>query len=714
MLRRVATFLATALFTAAVVEATPNQATPVATSVEIRVTPGFDHVPLPIALPNLDLADATLTSDLPWTEPTLDVENGAVVLGLATSELNISRTAVVTVTTETQVVEIFVHAIVAPLNAYRLVEDPVRPYIYGIHYVRDQIGAIFRYDPYSSQPLESITVGETTTDLAIGTDGSELAAISSLSEEIHIIDLESFSVTEVISLPDFGGHSSNDGIEGDVAFGPGDVIYYIDGTWGPVLRAYDRSEGRVIQAVKFSGSESLTNTTGFQDIALNPEKTVMVAMPQYGWGAGAHSPTIASFDVADDGRVSRREELSGISNFNRDPFKAQVLMSADGAVSFLKDLSVDTMSLTNQQGRFSGTVWSVSGDGRLVATAAEIADSRTGMTVFNLPVSSEASAFTRDNYRFVYFDPSTRELVTVDLVKEVGPDLISGDLFPPEGAVVLAPEELRWTAVLGISQYDVYLGTNEAAVATATPESDLYLGRIANTQVALAESLPTNQDYFWRVDPINGNGPVMMPVRSFRVNPAVVSLREIEAQTVSVHQNWTTTFEISSTEAGQAFSVEASEPWITVSPRSGTLPVTVTVTLDATQAEAASNFGSIEIEAAGGTQLLPVLLEVEPFHPTKMVSDPDSSLVYIISENDDNYWTNDPGTRAYLLEVDTATETILQVVPAGDSVTDMVLHPQEDRVYVTNWRMGNLLAFDRETLDLEHSYRFGAGSDYYN
>ena len=82
-------------------------------------------------------------------------------------------------------------------------------------------------------------------------------------------------------------------------------------------------------------------------------------------------------------------------------------------------------------------------------------------------------------------------------------------------------------------------------------------------------------------------------------------------------------------------------------------------------------------------------------------TDPASATVYGISE----VTTTSP-SRAYLLEIDSATEKIKRVVSAGSSATDLALHQAEGRIYVTNWLDGKLLAFNRDSLVIERSYIF--------
>lgn len=677
---------------------------------EIRVVPGFDHVPLRIPITNgesIDLADVAVSSDLDWAVPSIDRNAKELVLNFSTRELIVSSTATISLDSG-ELTEFFISTLLSPMKVMRLEADPHRTFVYGIQFDPLKEGAVFRLNPYSGESLECLTVGKRPTDFVISPDGSELLAISSISKQIHVIDLDTFRLKEVIPLSAYGAWGGPGETTANIDVGPEDVIYYTDGTWGPVLRVYDRAAGTVIQSVLFSGSQNLTNETGFQDIAVTNDRSVLVAMPQYGWSAGSHSPVIASFDIAADGRVTPRETLESIGNFPREPFEAPVLLTGNSDVALMKTLATDPMDIRSVQRRFPSPVWSVSPDGLLAATHDTIYDFRTGDVLFSIPdpitnwnnSGTSAQAFTPDKYRFIYFN-NNNQLVIIDLLDEIGGDIITGNLYPVDGSTILPPEELLWTAVFGVLEYDLYLGTNEAEVAAASTTSPSYRGRISGTSWAIPNPLVPGTTYFWRVDPVSGGQPSVMPVRSFTVSTASVDVQSIKADTVEAFENWTRDITISSIDEGETYSLDSDESWISFSDPIGTLPATVSVTLNAMEAGPGLHLGTLTLVAAGGTLELPVEFKVDPLRLTHITSDRHSSIVYASSEE-----TPATDTPAYLLKIDTEAETILDVVEVGSSVTDVMLHPRENRLYVTNWRTGYLLALDPETLEHLQTYAF--------
>ena len=69
---------------------------------------------------------------------------------------------------------------------------------------------------------------------------------------------------------------------------------------------------------------------------------------------------------------------------------------------------------------------------------------------------------------------------------------------------------LTWNPALDAVEQDVYLGTNEAAVAdaNATDTTGIYIGRQAETEAAL-DDLNRGVTYFWKVDGVKADGTVM-------------------------------------------------------------------------------------------------------------------------------------------------------------------------------------------------------------
>ena len=84
------------------------------------------------------------------------------------------------------------------------------------------------------------------------------------------------------------------------------------------------------------------------------------------------------------------------------------------------------------------------------------------------------------------------------------------DAYPEHNEGHFNPEEaLSWTAGEGAVAHDVYFGTDEYTVKSATTESPEYKGRQTETTYQITDELSHMSDYYWRVDEIDENGNVV-------------------------------------------------------------------------------------------------------------------------------------------------------------------------------------------------------------
>ncbi len=97
------------------------------------------------------------------------------------------------------------------------------------------------------------------------------------------------------------------------------------------------------------------------------------------------------------------------------------------------------------------------------------------------------------------------EIDTVDPHKKaIKPSPANDDEHFPNGL------PLTWTPPAGATAHALYLGTDEGAVAEATPSSPEFKGRLTSARYALPP-LDSAKSYFWRVDEVFGTGSA--PVR---------------------------------------------------------------------------------------------------------------------------------------------------------------------------------------------------------
>lgn len=668
---------------------------PAQTRVEIVGNPVATHVPLRVPLTTsggFDLAELSVTSDATWVSATVLPEASALQLDFATRGLVAkSSSATLTLTGGGHVDHISVDAITSLLNIVAMEPDPLRPLVYAVQQDGVNRGGLLIYDPVAADGVGFITVGEKPTDLAISADGQEALVLSSASQQIHVIDLVNRRVTEVINLPVYEEWGIADSA-GRLCYGPGNLIYYSDGAWESSLRALDRSTGTVLQSKQ----------VGVGDFAMLPDGSALVGWYRYGWTAGLSNSAFWRIPLAGNGTMGEKEQPGTGPAMSRDPLNTPVIVTPDGATVFAKQYAFSPTAFPAAAASFAGPVVAASTYGEVVATASGLYDFTTGNELVSLPVESQVQAISSDYTRLVFYDGSQRELRVLEIIDELlDVDFGGGAVFPADHAAVIPPSELRWSALPGVSEYRVYLGTDESVVRQATPADAAYHGTVSTESLTLASGLATNTTYFWRVDVVVGQEVIPGIVRSFWVSKVAPDVRRLEAATVQAHRNLRATVNLTGESDGLTWSAAADVDWIHFVADTGTTPGALMVSMDASALAAGTHQATITLTHDDGEARLPVVLTVDALKLTHLKSDPGSAIAYAISEDD-----SQAIPRAHLLEIDTASETILRSIPVGSSVTDFAIHVPENRIYVTNWRPGLIIAVDRDSFAPVRTYGF--------
>jgi hypothetical protein len=687
---------------------------------EVVFPPYCDHVPISFlyAVDNAGFDESLISvdSDSDWAMASVDTEQNTVRISFDNSDLIASYTATISVSHGDKTTELFVQATVPALDVYRLVDDPTRSLAYGIQKNGINNGSIFSFDPSTETIDTCLTVGKNPTDFVINDDSSELLVINSVSQTIDVIDLMSFNLKESINLPEYEDWSTTGGTTANIELGPDGIIYYVDGKWGPVLRVLDRSSNTVIQSLDFNGGDGTSNTTGFMDLAVTDDKTRIVAMPQYGWSAGSHSNIIGQYKINTDGTVSL-DKTTQVSNFERAPFEAPVLLTEDDELAILKTVAVDSGDIANLVKSFPSAIWSMTPNGKVVATSDKLYEFDTGEELYQFSNSSsnsgyvyrKAQAFTSDYSRFIHFNSTNRKLEVVDLISQIGTDALGVTLNPQDGAVVSGLSSLSWEPTPGIAAYDVYLGTSESDVKAADTSSSLYLGQVSGINIELLQTLLRGTEYFWRVDPVGVDGPETGTVYSFIVSNIVLSQNNIEEETVAGFTGLQTSIQLNADEAAD-WSVSSEDDWISFTSSSGKTPSTLNIVLDATILQLGVNQSHITLTTDKGNLEIPVTLRVNPLSLTHIRSDQNSSTMYAISED-----TSNVENSAYLLDINSEDETIQRMLPVGSSVTDFTIHYTDNLIYITNWKTGELLAVNIDSFEVDKTIEFApAGATGYS
>jgi hypothetical protein len=696
---------------------------------EIAVAPGFNHTPLRLGFtytgPDAsDLSRLTVSSDSSWLAGTVDTASRAIVVSFTTATLvNRTYTATLTVTDGTVTAQAFVRATIAPLNITTLLDDPVRSRAYGLQQDGANQGGIVVFDPLTLKPVANLTTGKRPVDFAISSDGNEMLVLHNVDKTLVAVDLRTLAIRETIALPAYDEWSGPVDTSGHVRYGAGNIIYYVDGSWGPVLRVLNRVTRTVLQSTFFDGTAytGAGNVThGFGDLVVTPDKAAIFSWSQFGWSAGSSSTSVSKFTIKADGTVARASTgptSSYSTGLNRDPLNTPALVTADGKTVFLKQLAFDTAAPGTPVRTFPSPVFAISPGGEIVVTQSAIFDYATGNRLYDLPVFPASSSYnstavqvvTSDYARLVYFDPVARVLKSVNLFEQIGVAALRRESSPAHQAIVLPPTKLQWTPLAGVDRYRVYLGESSTAVAQAGPTSPELLGTATTSSLTLTTPLAAGKTYYWRVDVVTDTETVPGQIQSFTVSSIASSVATIERATVRGHADLAVPINLISA-SGTTWSATSSAPWVKFATDTGATPATLRVSLDASALAPGQATAEIKVSTPEGQFTIPVRLQVEPLAITVIRSDPQSALVYAISEvipTTSGSTTPAIGVpQAYLLEIDSATQTIKRVAAVGTSATDLALHAGDNRIYVTNWRSGSLLALGRTSLVLERTYPF--------
>lgn len=665
--------------------------------VEFLVHSGFNHLPATMTVVSNSVPYnglLSVSSDRAWLKPVWNAAAAQVELTFASSNLVASQTATVKIESGQQASEAFVHAVVAPLNVLKFVDDPHRSRVYGVHAYGVGAGSILFIDPLTQELIGNLTVGRKPTDLAISAQTDELLVINSTDQSITVIDLGNLQIKETILLPEYVDWGPG-ATSGNIQVGAGKILYYTDGSWAPVLYVYDRSTKKVIQKTGIDGY-------GFGDFALTSDKQTLVAWAQYGWSAGNAGSYIARFSVAPNGALTHAENSTDTyPNFLRDPLDSPVLIPENDLEAFVKQkvVSVGRVQTTNQ--RFPSVVYAISPGGEIATTSDGIYDRSTGNKLYSLAGNPTAQVVTSDYARLVYFVPNAAEIRFLNLLETIGGEVLGRTLSPPDKAIVLPPSKLSWAPVPGTDHYEVYFGEDRNEVQNAVQGSPQFFGAVRSSEIPLSWAWVAGKTYYWRVDIVSSASTAKGEVREFTASNLNVEPSRVEGTIVQGFRSRVASVSVAG-EAGTAWIAEGADSWISFVANNGTTPATVEIVVDASKLKVGITNSAVLIGPTRETLVsVPLRVRVDPLALTILKSDPDSAFVYGISEN-----VLDPEARASLLEIDTENQVITRMVQVGSSVTDLAIHNGDQRIYVPNWRTGLLLAINKSTFQVERSFAF--------
>ncbi|MFH1498356.1 MAG: fibronectin type III domain-containing protein [Verrucomicrobiota bacterium] len=370
-----------------------------------------------------------------------------------------------------------------------------------------------------------------------------------------------------------------------------------------------------------------------------------------------------------------------------------VVVSEDGGRVFYAGTAFDADLQIDWQ--IGAPIYSTSEDGRFAFGETAIYDIDQQRLAKDMPVSTKISAFNPATNRLIVYAGNSFEYFSLT---DLG--LVTSEVGTPNATSIHAPEYLAWDGLPGATGYRVYLGTSEDAVANAGPGSPEYLGQVTGTELVLEDPLPAGTTYYWRIeyvfDDVLGEGPL----QNFHVVTVAPATQLLTVSTVQGDIDHAFAIPLSSAVDGEAWTAHSANDWIALDASSGSTPGTLTGSIDIASLPAGISTGTITVSGGGQSVEIQVAVEIDPLALTRLESDPDSTLIYGLSEK-----TTPEKSYAYLLEIDSQTESIIRAVRVGTGATDLAVHTGDNRVYVTNWRAGQLYAVNRDTFEVDDILR---------
>ncbi len=681
----------------------------------LTITPAGDHRPVTLSVSGAPAdpngGDLQAHSDQGWVIPSVDATAGTITLEFATSHLTVLEpNATLFVNWGELSGTVSIHARLQPLQIVRLQDDPFRSHVYGAHQAEDGgPGAVIFFDPVNEHYLGHTTVGVRPSGMALSAGGAELFVVSGGSAEIHVVDLQSLTVSEVISLPEF--ETRDHPFVGNVATGPNNVLYYTDGAEPPRLRVYSRNTGDVIQTVTIAPG----NNAGFGNFAVNPGRTHLFGWSQSNWGFTPRDALISRFSIGGAGTLTHREfqHLPQLLNNSVEPGESPVLLDRDGTTAVVRDEVLRTASLSEWVNTLPSPVYSMTPNARIAGAANGLYDIHTGERLVELHPTVTVQAFTSDFSRFVYFHRTSRSLRTLDLGTVLSDGQLGLTTTPADGETASLPVLLNWLPVPGAGEYHVYFGNSEQNVAAANPESPLFRGATHKNAWSQLPSLALDTTYFWRVDAVTVDGIVPGPTRSFTtapiyVAPNVVRTEAFESATrheVSIHLSHPFIRDPEDSPS-VAWEGQSDRNWISLRESEGITPGPLVLELNAKLAGPGWHRGVVSVSANGGTPFrIPVELKVLPLQISRIATDPDSDRVYAISQFQQNR-----GHRAYLLELDSTEERIVRSRYIAPGVSGIAVHSHDNRIYLSASPGARVLTVNPANLETMNAFSLTGSS----
>ena len=549
-----------------------------------------------------------------------------------------------------------------------------------IHSVGGLPSLLVALDAETLAMVKSLSLPSGLADVDISTDGRHLYALSYSARNITEVDLTAFAITRTQPLPSNVFLS----ISSKLKAGRSNRVYYTDTLNSPALHVFDFAN-----AVDLS-TLLLTGLSGIGDFTVTPDGNTIYAWSQIGTGTTGTS-FMARINSTGD-VLSQTQSSAAV--LNQGPLNAPIFYSANRDLVFTKDTSFNPL-LSDSRQYPSRHIIAASAYGHALVSGSSILESSGGTVKHTLPVSTNVAAFTGTQDALVYFDAAAQQLVRLPMTgiialppATITPSIVDGSL------IAYAPARLDWTGSPLAASYDVFVGTDAAAVATATNSAGgIYRGNTTGISFFLnSSSFLPGQTYYWRIDIRNFDGTTTPgPVWSFRLPAVTATPDHVFVRTAAEADPVNTTLTLTTASPSTAWTLSENVSWLSLSATSGTGGQGVTLSFNPAGLSAGSHVTRLSLTAGGDSVEILVSLQIlGTLNIVKMIADPVLPRIYALHR--------DPvSNESWMLWIDPATARVQHVNFIGLSVIDFTVHALDDRLYALGGNGTTVIAIDRQT-----------------
>ncbi len=565
----------------------------------------------------------------------------------------------------------------------KLTPDYIRPVVYALNAANgSNPGTLVALNATNGAVVNELTVGINPTDMALTPAGDALYVINAGSRTITRVNPGTFTVvsSQAISTPNTYSLSNPLYLVADNS----GTIYFTDGAWGPEIYSFNWASGNQTLILNTGGNQF----PGAGGMVLSKTGTMLYLWEQYGWSAGSANSAILACAVT----PTSLTVLSTGPNEGRDPLNSPIFLDAAERWVFNKGQKVAATNASVLLTQFTDIAYAISLDGSIAFGPTEVFNSKTGIVITNLPFATSVQSLSGDQKQLFRYNSSAGTVVIYDMSTIASITGLAIVPTPANGSVVAqAPANLSWSPSATALSYDLYFGTNQAAVTSAGTASPLYLGRTTATSISPGQQLNPGGTYYWRVDAVGFNATNQGPAWSFTVSQIVITPAQISAGGIAGYNPTNVSLSLTSA-VPMGWSAAVTGPsWVTLDTTNGTTPSTVTVSFNTAAFTAGSYTNNLEFSVGSVKVEVPVTVNVTTLNITKMIADRGRNYLYALQPPVLS------GQNGQLLFINTLTGNIDKTLPIGINPTDLSVNYGENRLYIASWTEGATYVVDLNT-----------------